>query len=267
MGEVLYQVIKDYSNSIYHQFGYQDGKLHFHQQLELIFCEQGEISVIINGEEKIIKKGELAIADCFDSHQYHHLPFSFSTILIIPVQYLKKYTGYLNEKCLKTHFILQGEKAEKMFECKRMIIEYEKKNEFILNGYISILLGLILQDNLNDQKPKEEYSLIRNILLYIEETYDQKLTLDIISDHFGYSKYYFSHLFNQLFKCNLNDYINLVRCRHAISQIINENEPIQSAAQKNGFSSMRTFYRTFQKFFNMSPKEYFSTRHLYEQKK
>lgn len=265
MEEILYQVIKDYSNSIYHQFGYQDGKPHIHQQLELIFCEQGEISVIINKEEKIIKKGEIAIADCFDSHQYHHLPFSFSTLLILPVQYLKKYTEFLNDKSLKSHFIFESEKAKKMFECKKMILEYENKNEFIVNGYISILLGLILQDNLNDEKPKEEYSLIRNILLYIEDTYNQKLTLEMIADHFGYSKYYFSHLFNQLFKCNLNDYINLVRCRHTISQILNEQEDILEAAKKNGFTSMRTFYRTFQKFFNMSPKEYFSTRHLYEQ--
>ena len=137
------------------------------------------------------------------------------------------------------------------------VVNVLNENELIIEGTISILLGSIIKDNLTVDNDKTSYDLVKCILLYIEENYKSTITLDSIAKHFGYSKYYFSHLFNKCFRCNLNDYLNLVRCRHSISFVIDENMSVADAAFAAGFVSMRTFYRTFKKYFKITPKEYF----------
>ena len=70
----------------------------------------------------------------------------------------------------------------------------------------------------------------------------------------------FYHLFNKCFRCNLNDYLNLVRCRHSINYVLEEHLSVSDAAFASGFISMRTFYRTFKKYFKVTPKEYFQNK-------
>lgn len=257
MADILYEVVRDYSTSIYHSIGKNDAFLHFHHQVELLYVEKGKVDVTINDEEEILQSGELAIIDCFDNHKFIHEEGAISHSMTIPVHFLKKYTMILNNKALKDHFIIDKVKAKKIFDCMSNVANAINSNELILDGEIQILLGNIIDDNLVDEKNKTNYNLVKNILMYIEENYKTQISLDTIAKHFGYSKYYFSHLFNKCFNCNLNDYINLVRCRHSINYVLEEHMSVSDAAFNSGFVSMRTFYRTFKKCFKVTPKEYF----------
>ncbi len=257
MPDIFYEVTRDYCTSVYHSVGKNNSSFHFHQQLELLYIEKGNVDVQINDKKMTLSAGQLAICDSFDNHQYNHIDDAVSRCLIIPVQYLKKYSTYLENKSLKEHFILDQTHAKKIYDKMLAVVDSLDKNEFILDGNISILLGTIIDDNLIEDNNKTSYDLVKNILLYIENNHKNPITLDLIAKNFGYSKYYFSHLFNKCFQCNLNDYLNLVRCRHSIHYVLDSHMSVTDAAFASGFVSMRTFYRTFKKYFNMTPKEYF----------
>ncbi len=257
MSDIYYEVIRDYTTTIHHSVGKNDSLLHFHHQLELLYIEEGEVMVIVNDEKRTLTKGQLVIIDSFDNHQYIHKEDAISRCLIIPVHYLKRYTTILANKSIKEHFITNEEQAQKIYQKMLDVVSVMNENELILEGNILILLGTIIENNLIPNSNKTSYDLVKNILLYIEDNYKSSITLDSIAKHFGYSKYYFSHLFNKCFRCNLNDYLNLVRCRHSINCVLDDHMSVSDAAFASGFVSMRTFYRTFKKYFKMTPKEYF----------
>ncbi|MCI5746176.1 MAG: AraC family transcriptional regulator [Erysipelotrichaceae bacterium] len=257
MAEIFYEVIRDYSANIHHEVGINNAILHFHHQLELLYIEEGNVTVTINDDTKVLTKGQVAIVDSFDNHQYIHEENAISRCLIIPVSYLKRYTTFMASKSIKNHFITDEAFAQRIYEKMINVVNSLKANELILVGNVSLLLGTIIDNNVVANSDKTNYDLVKNILLYIEENYKSSITLDSIANHFGYSKYYFSHIFNKCFRCNLNDYLNLVRCRHSINCVKDEHMSVSDAAFTSGFVSMRTFYRTFKKYFNVTPKEYF----------
>lgn len=257
MSDIYYEVIRDYTTTIYHNVGQNDSILHFHHQLELLYVEKGEVDVVVGEEETTLSEGQLAIIDSFDNHKFTHKDGSVSRCMSIPVHFLKRYTNILNNKSIRNHFITDTVKAHKIYNIILNVVNSLNSNELILEGNIQILLGTIIDDNLIVDNNKTSYDLVKNILLYIEDNYKTAITLDTIAKHFGYSKYYFSHLFNKCFKCNLNDYLNLVRCRHSINCVLDDHMAVSDAAFASGFVSMRTFYRTFKKYFKMTPKEFF----------
>lgn len=260
MSDIYYEVMRDYTTTIHYNKGLNDSTFHFHHQLELLYIESGNINVILNEERKTLKEGQLVIIDSFDNHQYIPESNAISHCLIIPVHYLKKYASSLNNKTLKNHFITNEEDVKRIVNCMNNVVNSLDENELILEGNINILLGNIIKDNIINEKNKTNYDLVKSILIYIEDNFKSSISLDSIAKHFGYSKYYFSHLFNKCFHCNLNDYLNLVRCRHTINYVLEDHMSVSEAAFASGFVSMRTFYRTFKKNFNETPNDYFHNK-------
>ena len=258
MSDIYYEVMRDYTTTIHYSVGLNNSLFHFHHQVEILYIEKGKMTVILNDEKRLLTEKQLVIIDSFDNHQY--IPENKKVVshcLIIPAHYLRKYSANLSNKTLKNKFITNTADSVRIFNCMKNVVNAQNSNELILEGNIQILLGNIIENNIIVEKNKTNYDLVKNILLYIEENYRNTITLDTIAKHFGYSKYYFSHLFNKCFHCNLNDYLNLVRCRHSINFVIEDHMSVSEAAFASGFISMRTFYRTFKKYFKVTPKEYF----------
>jgi AraC-like DNA-binding protein len=51
------------------------------------------------------------------------------------------------------------------------------------------------------------------------------------------------------------EYINGLRCRHALELLREKNTTITDIALASGFDSTRTFYRAFQRCFGCTPNE------------
>ena len=72
MSEIYYEVMRDYTTTVHYNVGVNNSIYHFHQQLELLYVEQGEVEVTINDKKQTITKGQLVIADSFYNHQFIH---------------------------------------------------------------------------------------------------------------------------------------------------------------------------------------------------
>ena len=73
----------------------------------------------------------------------------------------------------------------------------------------------------------------------------ESLTLEGLAAAFGYSKNYFSAMFNRVTGMHLKDYVNRLRLQRAKARLDSKNrsETVLEIASDCGFNSLNTFYR------------------------
>ena len=95
-----------------------------------------------------------------------------------------------------------------------------------------------------------------DIYAYIAEHCSEKLTLEGVAAHSGYSKYHFSRIFKEYTGMSFYDYYlrqRLLLCRQLLNEI---NLPITEVASRSGFSSLATFNRVFKQYEGVTPSQY-----------
>ncbi len=103
-----------------------------------------------------------------------------------------------------------------------------------------------------------EYSKdrIMKIMQYINEHYNEKISVNDISKYLGIHPQYFSSFFNKHFKSNFNEYLNTFRINHSLEQLIYSKDSILTIALDYGFSNHKTYAAAFRKLYGLSPTEY-----------
>lgn len=91
---------------------------------------------------------------------------------------------------------------------------------------------------------------------YIEEHYNEDLTLQEVADAAGISHGYLSSLFNQYMECSFSDYINTIRVERACVYLQQNYFKNYEIAFKLGFKDEKYFSKVFKKIKGVSPAEY-----------
>lgn len=97
--------------------------------------------------------------------------------------------------------------------------------------------------------------LICNILIYIDNNLNNKISIDELSNLFFYNRYYIIKLFKQEIGLSITEYINSLRIYNAIKQIKNSDNSLMNICLKNGFYSLEYFSETFKQIANVSPRK------------
>lgn len=97
---------------------------------------------------------------------------------------------------------------------------------------------------------------ISDIIVWIDENLESRLTVDYIAQKSGYTKWYFQRLFKDVVGMSLGHYVLVRRLSDAAMEIKLSNEKIIDVSARYGFVSQPTFSRAFKKLFKKSPVEY-----------
>lgn len=225
--------------------------LHFHQAIELVYCLQGTFQVQSGANKYILKENEIAFFPSYSPHALTPNPPTKSITYLLPFKYFEPFVNnqinLIFQKLDKPEVNL---KIKALIEDSRPLIGKEPKHDqpdLLLQGYALTILGLINEHY--DSALNESYThnqqynkIIIEVIRYIEDHYKEKLTLEDIATHFGYSKWYFSRFFNKFFGCSLPVYINSIRFSK-----IEQNK--KSSLNKTytildeGFSSLSAYYK------------------------
>ena len=103
-------------------------------------------------------------------------------------------------------------------------------------------------------------NLICEILKYINENINSKITIEELKNKFFYNKFYIVKLFKQEIHMTIIEYINSIRVYNSIVQIRDTNNSLLNIAFKSGFYSIEYFSETFKKIVGVNPqivKSYF----------
>ncbi|MDK2805752.1 MAG: hypothetical protein PWR08_1306 [Thermoanaerobacterium sp.] len=220
---------------------------HFHRAYELIYLNDGHLSVSIGKKEYVLKKNDLAFIFSNQMHEFKTIEHSDITIILFSPELIGDF--YMNYKgMIPDDNILH---LDDLIDFSQFNSIYGKKS-FLY----SLCDKLVNQKSFIPVKQSTQTKVLYKILLFIEQNYSNDCTLKSVAEQLNYDYPYLSKLFVQQMDMTFTEYLNSYRISQACYMLRNSNLSISEIAFNCGYNNLRTFHRNFRKMTNMSPKEY-----------
>lgn len=253
---------------------------HWHKEIEIIYVKNGTLNVGINDTIFTMQEGEVRIINGGEVHYYLSSPDSERIVLMFDILFFKDMRLINNEELSMLDIFNGIEKSslswpEKIKQkIKELIQEIylemvnkdrgylfaikAKMYEMIVTLYRNVYQDISPNELKSElvSNPKSFVESLSKIFAYIEEYYQQKITLDDIARHMGFNAQYFSRYFKRLTGQTFVTFLNDYRLNKAKWLLLNEDLPIIEVAEQAGFSSVKTFHHLFKTKFGTSPLKY-----------
>lgn len=259
---VFYEAMHDKENQItFFEGNSNPTPPHFHRCIEILYLLDGSVKSSVDDETFLATKDDILFVRRCAVHALEPDRDFRDYVLIVKTQFSDDFASMLEKETLPA-LLSDKEFNRKLLPIFQEMARKETQDSFLLTkGYIDLLFGKLLS---HYERRKiiatPNLSTVVAALNYIDEQYQQSITLDSIASHFGYTKYYFSRLFNQYIGDNLNNYINMIRINNVLSKAKkDETANLCDLVFACGFDSMATFYRNFSKYYSVSPAQYLKT--------
>lgn len=226
---------------------------------------KGDMSVNIGGESFMAHQGDFVIVPSYQMHHFISTSHTDNFVLMLPPEYINKFKKITDEKYF-SKLLLQSGRATKrikymlefLYENTDAANDHECYDNFTTRGLIYTMLGIVLDEiPLEDRPHYSSSGPIQKILIYLNENYKTQVSLEMLSEAFGYSQSRISHMFNEYVGISIPEYLNALRTRVAASILLErETASIYDVAMEAGFNSMSTFYRGFRSCFGVTTSQF-----------
>ena len=112
----------------------------------------------------------------------------------------------------------------------------------------------ILTLSSNDINYSNYPNALTDILHYINQNYNEALSLSLLSKKFAFSESYIARLFKTQLNTTVSTHINNIRLEHASNYISNTNLSIAEIAELCGYNDIAYFSRKYKNKYGESPK-------------
>lgn len=267
---MLIQDINSYDGFYYDLRVYRDFPFlnpHIHRSAEMIYVLHGEVILYINSKPHKVPQNKLALVL---PNKLHFFECDSDSVFIVHV---------FSRDCAPEFFKLLGTRSAKspVFECDQTGLAYYsdcfgigEAVRDINNGaevqimcarpHLSTISAMyaVLGDYLESALAFDgtDNLLIEQILFYISLNSEKQLTLESISENFGYEPHYLCRLIKRYTNLNLRYLINTCRVENAKEMLWRTGYLITEIALKCGFGSLRTFNRVFLEIEKITPTEF-----------
>lgn len=248
---------------IFHTDQIKGGRLHrpnWHSNVELQCCFSGEGTVRINAESYALKPGDVVAI----SSEEIHVTYAENTVvyhcLIIDNSFFS--VNGLDAAQLQFQHLIHDPELFRIIQ--RIAEAYSRwRKEHAISDALQIRRDVleilcILYDRYRQPQEQEHFlatQRIKSAMDYVRQNLSLPLSLDILADHTGVSKFHLSREFKRATGMTIITYINLCRCTEA-RQMIVDGIPVSNAALACGFENMSYFTRTFKQLFGCVPSAY-----------
>lgn len=264
----------------YEIFRYKDAQpkevaLHHHDFYEIYFFLSGNVQYNIESRSYLLTPGDVLLISPMELHQpvFGSEQNVYERIVIwINKQFLDSLvlveTGLAG--CFDTtvpghtnRLSLEGAARQLItFQLEQMIQAAEVQDEYSEIYAMAYLVQALVQINryARQQRSGEELkqgsdSVVYSVLSYINEHYNEDLSLDFLANRFFISKYHLSREFGRLVGTSVHRYIIQKRLVMA-KQMMNDGMASTEVYQHCGFGDYSNFYRAFKSEYRISPKEF-----------
>lgn len=130
---------------------------------------------------------------------------------------------------------------------------------------LAVMAENLRKRNIVRREPAEEEStagsfIVKNALQYMEEHYNEKLSLGMVADKTYVSQWHLSKLLNKQEGKNFSEILNQIRIQHAKELLRDMSLRIADISELVGFTDVAHFSRVFKKNEGISANEYRNTR-------
>lgn len=241
---------------------------HLHGFYEILYLFSGERSFFINDRTVKMKTGDLILIhpnvlhkatndttdDCKGILLYFYdsrLPLQESLSALFESDTIHLPLA-LNDRII----------IEELFLKMRQESNHQQTDSNLLLQALAIQLLVYLNRYLQKNQPipfehpSPIHEKISEIALYINSHYDEKLSLELLAEHFYISPSYLSRIFKRVTNFTLVEYINNVRIKEAKRLLMETKLKVVEIAEATGFGSITHFGRVFKEITGNPPKYY-----------
>lgn len=254
----------------------KDEEIHDHDFVEMVYIIEGTGRHYINDEEFAIKAGNLLFVNYGCTHAFLVDDQLVAYNLMIRVDYFiknmikdnnlfymlaltsfEKIQQELNDKSPLVFFdYSEREEIFNLFRNIEIELSQEKLGKSsILDSYINIILCKVFR-KIFMKNIRQELLIPQEIIDYISEHFNEKLSLGELSQKCFYSPAYFSRLFKKTFNMSFTDYIMDIRLKRCCELLKDSNYTIEKIMEECGFFDKNTFYERFKNKYGCTPSEY-----------
>ena len=250
--EVNYTDLKYPIIFFYHFFSKgRDIRNHFHQEIEIIYVQNGKLRVSVEGENYDYQTVDIILIPSNAVHaiQFENVDNHIFTYLL-SLEVFKQYQIDIEALCFK----LDKENIDKavfqtfetyqdMSSLKKHIVMYQVYEK-------------ILKYSHKSNPHSQTHTIIDDVISYIQKHYNQDLSLEILAEQFHFHPNYLSRRFKKRTSMSLHRYLLRVRMNHAYQDIVYTKDNIVDIVYRHGFKQLRSFNRLFKEMYGCTPSKY-----------
>lgn len=246
--------------------------VHWHDEVEIIYIQKGNISIYIQEEVFHAKQGDLFFVNTGELHfmesddmgvEYYTLlfPLTFLSFQIEDALETEVFLPLRQKKLLFPRLL--NDVTEKIQVCK-MIQEliavndkketgYQLRTKILLLEMIEYLLKekAFLQANFANNT-----DIQRELITFIQKHYTEKITLSMLAQEFHLSEKYVSWYFKEHFSISFMQYVLHLRMSKAKDMLVSTDLSITEVALACGYPSVNLFIRNFKEVHGVTPLQY-----------
>ncbi|MFI3238668.1 MAG: AraC family transcriptional regulator [Lachnospiraceae bacterium] len=232
---------------------------HLHKEIEIIYVVNGAFTLLSNFQLYHLQAGDFFIAFPNTIHEYIDNNECTCLIWIFDASILPDYSSTFRKK-MPLYPVLKANQVT--LDIHYALDAFQNRSGLQTESTLSkTLLSLLLHDlldglSLQDIGVLENYEWLMKLLIYLGEHMQDELSLDMISEEIGISKYHLSRTFKARTGYSIPTYINTVRVTQAMELLKHSDQTITEIAFSCGFESMTTFFRAFKQITGKSPKQF-----------
>ena len=257
---------------------YESGSFmwHWHPEIEITYVQKGTMCYKVNHMVYHLKEGDIVFNNSGALHSgtmenqkdCAYIPVTFDSRLIYgffqSTVNSKNVDPVIQDSMLPAICIDQSEPWHKPFReyLLRIIDLDEKKPDFYelditicLQSMWRLLLEHITYEPQASRENSLEYDRIKKILSYIEENYQNKITLNDIAGHIHLCESECTRLFKRHMNTTLFVFLQEYRIERSL-EFLQDDQPVSAVADKAGFSDPNYYSKVFAKIKGCSPREY-----------
>lgn len=246
-------------------------RYNWHEALELMLILKGHVEMSCGGERVNLEEDDLLLIDSNVGHaSLAKEEGSIAMVLHLEPGYLEEYyrpgkawlfSGNTDEQTRNRPAVVQIRgimasmitRADSSDPLEKLQLEQE------LNHLLTLLFRLFpprKRDRSEALRTEKQKGIMDRILKYVEENYQERITLEDLSRLCQYNTSYLSTYFKNHMGINFYDYLTRIRLREATLELCSTENTVLEIAGRHGFPDVKAFNASFRKAFGKSPKEY-----------
>lgn len=248
--------------------------IHMHDWYEIYYFISGDVTYYVEGQSYRIKPNDILITNNRELHRpifesdcpYERAIIQFTPTYVSPFQsadynlldfFEKRKLGCYNRLSTEEVFLY---KINETFDRLQGYINASAPENPILikTAFIEMLVTfnkIFAQKQHTGAELYEYDKKVLEILDYINNHLEEKITLDILENAFFVNKYYLCHIFKKSTGFTVVEYITYKRIMKA-KELLMTGMPVIEACHNVGFNDYSNFYKVFRKLTGTTPRNY-----------
>ena len=240
---------------------------HWHEEMEILYPLNGEAKITVENRTYKLPNKNATVVEACKIHSTFSSKNAMLLRILISIERLQNYMPdimlyqiqcipqNISEEQFPQYYkvceLLAGLTRLYMYDAATFRLEAEG---FILQATATLIRFFSIKETLNSPKTDPlTVERIRSVIRYVEQHYNENITLYDVSSLLGISREYFCRIFKKNTGNSFQQYLNDFRLARIYSDLQTTSLPVSEIMEKNGLTCQKQFNQSFKRRYGCTP--------------